>query len=40
MYNFYQNIYSVIAIKANFPFSYYKPMETLSCQSNEHDQQQ
>ena len=27
-----------IAINANFPFSHYKPVETLSCHSNESTQ--
>ena len=32
---FFQNICSNTVINANFHFSYYKSMETLSCQSNE-----
>ena len=32
--NFYQNICDEIVINANFHFSHYKSMETLSCHSN------
>ena len=32
---FFQNIYSNTEINANFHFSHYKSMETLSCHSNE-----
>ena len=35
LYNFSQNTYSQIVIKAYFHFSHYKSMETLSWHSNE-----
>ena len=37
--SFCQNICSNTEIKANFHFSHYKYMETLSCQSNESTRQ-
>ena len=34
---FYQDIHNKTAIKANFHFSHYKSMETLSCHSNQNE---